>query len=134
MSFSTSRRGFILQRLLTPSILILLRLVLRTQRRSEALRLAPGDVEGSIQREFFRFYESAAREVWKALGVPDRMGATEERVGHCQWHPGFTPALEAYLDKFLLGKAGAPSTDILRSKFTDVDRGKWIPWSTPELK
>jgi len=40
----------------------------------------------------------------------------------------------AYLDKFLLGKADAPSTDILRSKFSDVDRGKWIPWTTPELK
>lgn len=26
----------------------------------------------------------AAREVWKALGVPDRMGMTEENVGHCQ--------------------------------------------------
>ncbi len=62
----------------------------------------------------------AAREVWKALEVSDRMGAMEVRVGHCQWHPGFTPALEAYLDKFLLGKAGAPSTDILRPEFTDV--------------
>jgi hypothetical protein len=76
----------------------------------------------------------AAREVWKALGVPDRMGATEEHVGHCQWHPNFTPALEAYLDKFLLGKTDGQSTDILRSKFTDVDRAKWIPWTTPELK
>lgn len=76
----------------------------------------------------------AAREVWKALGVPDRMGATEENVGHCQWHPGFTPDLEAYLDKFLLGKTDGKSTDILRSRFTDLDRAKWIPWTTPELK
>jgi hypothetical protein len=75
----------------------------------------------------------AAREVWKALGVPDRVGATEEQIGHCQWHPGFTPALEAYLDKFLLGKNDV-NTDILRSKYTDLDRAKWIPWSTPELK
>jgi hypothetical protein len=76
----------------------------------------------------------AAREVWKALGVPDRMGVTEENIGHCQWHPGFTPDLEAYLDKFLLGKKDGQSTDILRSKFTNVDRAKWIPWATPELK
>ena len=75
----------------------------------------------------------AAREVWKALGVPDRMGVTEENVGHCQWNPGFTPDLEAYLDKFLLGKKDV-NTDILRSKFTNVDRAKWIPWTTPELK
>jgi hypothetical protein len=76
----------------------------------------------------------AAREVWKALGVPDRIGVTEENIGHCQWHPGFTPDLEAYLDKFLLGKKDGQSTDILRSKFTNVDRAKWIPWTTPELK
>ena len=76
----------------------------------------------------------AAREVWKALGVPDRMGVTEETIGHCQWHLGFTPALEAYLDEFLLGKQDGASTDILRSKFTEVDRAKWIPWSAPELK
>lgn len=76
----------------------------------------------------------AAREVWKALGVPDRMGAVEENVGHCSWHPSFTPDLEAYLDRFLLGKTDGPSTDILRSKFGQIDRAKWIPWSTPELK
>ncbi len=75
----------------------------------------------------------AAREVWAALGVPDRMGAVEENVGHCSWHPNFTPALEAYLDKFLLGKEDGASTDILRSKF-DVDRENWIPWDTPDLR
>lgn len=76
----------------------------------------------------------AAREVWTALGVPDRMGAVEENVAHCSWHPNFTPALEAYIDKFLLGKEDGPSTDFLQSRFTDVDREKWIPWDTPELK
>jgi hypothetical protein len=59
---------------------------------------------------------------------------TEENIGHCQWHPNFTPDLEAYLDKFLLGKKDGNSTDILRSKYTNVDRAKWIPWTTPELK
>jgi hypothetical protein len=76
----------------------------------------------------------AAREVWKALGVPDRMGAVEENTPHCRWHANFTPALEAYLDKFLLGKPDGASTDILRSKYVDVDRAKWIPWTTPALK
>lgn len=74
-----------------------------------------------------------AREVWKALGVPDRMGVTEERTGHCRWHPGFAPALDAYLDRFLLGKPDI-NTDILRSQFTHVERAKWIPWTTPELR
>jgi len=75
----------------------------------------------------------AAREVWTALGVPDRMGAVEENVGHCSWHSNFTPALEAYLDRFLLGKEDGPSTDILRSKY-NVNRATWIPWNTPDLK
>jgi hypothetical protein len=74
------------------------------------------------------------REVWKALGVPDRMGVTEANVSHCSWHPSFTSDLEAYLDRFLLGKKDGQSTDILRSKFNNVDRTKWIPWNTPELK
>jgi hypothetical protein len=34
----------------------------------------------------------------------------------------------------LLGKKDGQSTDILRSKFTVVDRAKWIPLTTPELK
>jgi len=38
-----------------------------------------------------------------------------------------------YLDKFLLGKKDV-NTDILRSKYTDVDRAKRIPWTTHELK
>ncbi len=75
----------------------------------------------------------AAREVWRALGVPDRMGAVEENVGHCSWHPNFTPALDAYLDRFLLGKEDGESTDILRSKY-NIERETWIPWEAPELK
>jgi hypothetical protein len=46
----------------------------------------------------------AAREVWKSLSVPERMGVTEANIGHCRWSEDFTPDLEAYLDKFLLGK------------------------------
>lgn len=72
----------------------------------------------------------AAREVWTALGVPDRMGASEENVNHCVWHDGFTPDLEAYVDKYLLEKD--TNTDILRSVFT-IDTDTWIPWETPEL-
>lgn len=75
----------------------------------------------------------AAREIYAALGVPTRMGATEENTGHCTWHQGFTPDLEAYVDRFLLGKEDV-DTDILRSKFTNVDRDTWIPWDTPTLE
>ncbi len=76
----------------------------------------------------------AAREVWQALGVADRMGATEEDTPHCRWHEGFTRDLEAYLDRFMLGRKDGRSTDILRSKFTALDRGTWIPWQAPALR
>jgi hypothetical protein len=76
----------------------------------------------------------AAKEVWTALGVPDRIGVTEDNVAHCSWSQKYTPDLEAYLDKFLLGKTDGKPTEFLRSKFTDLDTKKWIPWSTPELK
>ncbi|MEY4546755.1 MAG: hypothetical protein RL685_2950 [Pseudomonadota bacterium] len=74
----------------------------------------------------------AAREVWTALGVPARMGASEENTNHCVWHEGFTPDLEAYVDKFLLGKQDV-NTDILRSRF-NIDIATWIPWRTPTLE
>jgi hypothetical protein len=76
----------------------------------------------------------AAHEVWKALGVPARMGVTEEDTPHCRWHSGFTPDLEAYLDRFMLNKTEGRSTEILRSRFTDINRAKWITWQTPVLK
>ncbi len=76
----------------------------------------------------------AAREVYRALGVPDRIGVTEDNVAHCSWSQKYTPVLEAYLDKFLLGKEDAGPTEVLQSKFTDLDTKTWIPWSTPELK
>jgi len=62
------------------------------------------------------------------------MGATEEDTPHCRWHDGFTPDLEAYLDRFMLGRKDGRSTDILRSKFTALDRGTWIPWQAPALR
>jgi hypothetical protein len=84
--------------------------------------------------EAARIDHLAAKEVWKALGVPDRIGVTEANVPHCSWSPSYTPDLEAYVDKFLLGKTDGASTEFLRSKFTDLDAKKWIPWTTPELQ
>jgi hypothetical protein len=74
----------------------------------------------------------AAREVWTALGVPYRMGTTEENVNHCSWHDGFTADLEAYVDRYLLGQEDV-DTDILRSRY-DIDTDTWIPWGTPLLE
>jgi hypothetical protein len=74
----------------------------------------------------------AAREVWTALGVPFRLGVSEENTNHCVWHDGFTPDLESFVDRYLLEKQDV-DTDILRSKFM-LDTASWIPWETPTLE
>ncbi len=69
----------------------------------------------------------AAHEVWKAFGVPDRFGFSI--VGghdHCLLPESQRPAIEAFVEKFLLGDTTA-NTNIATSPFhPDVDR--WISW------
>jgi hypothetical protein len=76
----------------------------------------------------------AASEIWKALGVPDAMGASQ--VGghqHCRDVPqAQLDELGAFVDKFLLGKQA--KTNVLRSDRITPNRARWITWSTPELK
>ncbi len=74
----------------------------------------------------------ATRKTYSAFGIGDRFGVTEANVNHCTWSNTYTPDLEAFVDKFLLGKE--TNTNILRSKFTNIDTAKWIPWSAPDLK
>lgn len=47
----------------------------------------------------------AAREVWKKFGIEDRMGySIQGGHGHCQLPKSQYPEVEAFLDRFLLGK------------------------------
>ena len=47
----------------------------------------------------------AARKVWEAFGIEDRMGfSIEDNHMHCMVPPSQYPEIEAFLDKFLLGK------------------------------
>ena len=64
-------------------------------------------------------YESskAAREVWKTFGIADRMGYSI--VGghpHCQLPPSQYPEVEAFVDRFLLGKENV-DTHITKGRF-----------------
>jgi len=72
----------------------------------------------------------AAREVWKKFGIEDRMGySIQGGHGHCQLPRSQYPEVEAFLDKFLLGKTDA-NTIIMHVDETlkDVDTQKWMPW------
>ncbi|MBN1604643.1 MAG: carboxypeptidase regulatory-like domain-containing protein [Chitinispirillaceae bacterium] len=86
----------------------------------------------------------AAKEVWKALGVPDRMGfGYIGNHGHCSDVPaGNKKDLEAFVKKFLLGDKSANTSNIavwtnvkssMPTAFT-ASTDKYITWDAPELK
>jgi hypothetical protein len=74
----------------------------------------------------------AAKEVWKALGVPDRFGySIVSGHSHCAVPTSQIAEIEAFVDKFLLGNT-AVNTDISTTPY-HTDLSKWITWETPPL-
>jgi len=74
----------------------------------------------------------AAKEVWNALGVPDRFAYSQ--IGghqHCQVPSNQMPEIEAFVDKFLLGK-DTTNTNIATSPY-NTNLSRWITWATPAL-
>ncbi len=70
----------------------------------------------------------AARKVWEAFGIQDRMGysfAVDHM--HCMLPESQWPELEAFVDKFLLGK-DVPTEVLTAPMYEDVDVEKWINW------
>src|SRR5262249_9581007 len=75
----------------------------------------------------------AAVEVYKALGIADRIGFSQ--VGgnaHCAYPTSQTPDVSAFVDKFLVGKADA-NTNVATSLYK-TDLTTWITWNTPPLQ
>jgi hypothetical protein len=71
----------------------------------------------------------AAHEVWKAFGIADRFGfSIVGGHGHCQLPAGQRPEVEAFVDKFLLGKTAANTDVAIAPKFTAVDHARWYQW------
>ncbi len=67
----------------------------------------------------------AGEEVYKALGIPDRFGFSHSGHTHCQFPENQAAELNAFVDKFLLGKTAA-TTGISTNPFASVDYNKWI--------
>ena len=70
----------------------------------------------------------AARKVWERFGIADRMGFSI--VGshpHCMLPREQYPEVEAFIDKFLLGKP-ADTTVLKAPLFEKVDWEKWVAW------
>jgi hypothetical protein len=75
----------------------------------------------------------AAAEVYKALGVPDRIGfSINGNNSHCVFPSALAPDVQAFVDKFLLGKAA--NTAIAKSPTYSSEPKKWITWDTPTLE
>jgi hypothetical protein len=74
----------------------------------------------------------AAKEVWKALGVPDRFGFSIVAGHiHCKLPDVQRPEVSAFVEKFLLGDTTV-NTDISSSPY-NTDLTPWITWNTPKL-
>jgi len=75
----------------------------------------------------------AATEVYKALGVPDRIGFTQAQASaHCSFPSSQTADVQAFVDKFLAAMPNA-NTNIAKSSY-NTDLTKWITWTTPTLQ
>lgn len=71
----------------------------------------------------------AAREVWKAFGISDRMGfSIVPDHPHCRLPDVQKPEVEAFVDRFLLGKAEADTSEVMVSPYENVDHGRWYAW------
>ena len=78
----------------------------------------------------------AAREVWKKFGIEDRMGfSIEGKHGHCQLPQSQYPEVEAFIDRFLLGK-DVDTNNVLHVNdvLQDKEVQKWIPWADVDFK
>lgn len=70
----------------------------------------------------------AARKVWEAFGIADRMGYSfVDGHMHCMLPESQWPELEAFVDRFLLGK-DVPTEVTKAPMFTEVNVEKWINW------
>jgi hypothetical protein len=75
---------------------------------------------------------NAAKKVWEALGVPDRLGYS--LIGghdHCAVPSGQFEQIDAFVNKFLLGDTTA-NTNVATAPYA-TDLTPWITWTNPTL-
>lgn len=73
---------------------------------------------------------NAAIKVWEKFGIADRVGySIVPGHGHCQLHKDQYPEVEAFIDKFLLGKKESHTmVRIAPESYAGIDLSRWIPW------
>ena len=69
----------------------------------------------------------AAKRVWETFGIEDRFGfSIVAGHNHCMLPDVQRPEVEAFIDKFLLGKETNTEVEIHPFPSTDVD--SWMEW------
>jgi hypothetical protein len=69
----------------------------------------------------------AAHEVWKKFGIGDRFGFyIDGKHPHCNIPATERPYVEAFVDKFLLGKD--VNTDVTVNPYPDINYQRWFDW------
>lgn len=73
---------------------------------------------------------NGAMKVWEQYGIADRVGySIVAGHGHCQLPKEQYPEVEAYIDRFLLGKKDQQTTvRIAPESYRDIDLNWWIGW------
>ena len=76
---------------------------------------------------------NGAMKVWEQFGIADRVGySIVANHGHCQLPEVQFPEVEAYIDRFLLGKENQNTTvRIAPESYKDIDLNYWIGNSLP---
>jgi hypothetical protein len=72
----------------------------------------------------------AAQETYATLGIGDRFGFfIDGGHGHCQIPDSQRPAVEAFVDRFLLGRS--VPTDVAVHPYPEFEFRQWMPWARP---
>ena len=73
---------------------------------------------------------NGAIKVWEQFGIADRVGySIVPGHGHCQLPEVQFPEVEAYIDRFLLGKENQNTkVRIAPESYKDINLNYWIPW------
>src|SRR5690606_6539977 len=70
----------------------------------------------------------ATHAVYKTFGIEDRFGFyVDGGHGHCAIPAEQRPAVEAFVDKFLLGNTNA-NTDVTIHPYPDMNYARWYKW------
>jgi hypothetical protein len=71
----------------------------------------------------------AAKEAYRTLGISDRMGFyIDGGHNHCAIPASQRPAIEAFVDKFLLGKADVNTDTVTIHPYPLIDHKRWYQW------